>query len=102
MTASSISNGAPGAVSCACASATLITSLPPSSGRRRPIAFATGRRSCRALSSVSEVPLLAAVVATQHVLRDEDLVHLVRTVSDAQRARAEIHAGERQNGPCAG
>ena len=44
---------------------------------------------------VTEVPAQAIVVALEHVLGDEDLVHLVRAVSDAQCPRPLIHAGER-------
>src|SRR5436190_17623221 len=44
---------------------------------------------------VAEVPALALGVVAKDVLGDEDLVHLVRAVGDAQRAGAHVHPGER-------
>src|SRR5947208_7055645 len=45
---------------------------------------------------IAEVPAVAVVVAAEDVLGDEDLVHLVRAVGDAEGARALVHAGERE------
>src|SRR5688572_24616563 len=47
-------------------------------------------------SSGSEVPSGSGLVPAQDVLGDQDLVHLIGSVGDAQRARSLIHAGERQ------
>src|ERR1700728_4758423 len=46
--------------------------------------------------SPGEVPALALLVVVQHVLGDEDAVHLVGTVGQAQRAGAEVHLGQRE------
>ena len=44
--------------------------------------------------SATEVPGLPPAVGAKHILRDQDLVHLVRPVGDAQRASAEVHGRE--------
>src|ERR1700689_654450 len=49
-----------------------------------------------ARSSPREVPTLALLVVVQDVLGDEDAVHLVGTVGQAQRARPEVHLGQRE------
>src|ERR1700729_722392 len=46
--------------------------------------------------SPGEVPALALLVVVQDVLGDEDAVHLVGTVGQAQRAGAEVHLGQRE------
>ena len=54
------------------------------------------RLSLTPASSSGEVPALALLVVVQHVLGDEDAVHLVGTVGQAQRAGAEVHLGQRE------
>src|ERR1700685_4440845 len=49
-----------------------------------------------ARSSPCEVPALALLVVVQDILGDEDAVHLVGTVGQAQRARPEVHLGQRE------
>src|ERR1700722_3192664 len=46
--------------------------------------------------SPGEVPAFALLVVVQDVLGDEDAVHLVGTVGQAQRAGAEVHLGQRE------
>src|SRR5580693_5125841 len=44
--------------------------------------------------SPGEVPALAFLVVVEHVLGDEDAVHLVGAVGQAERPRAEVHLGQ--------
>lgn len=44
---------------------------------------------------VTEVPGLARVVLLENVLGDEDLVHLIGTVGQAQGAGPLVHRGQR-------
>src|ERR1700677_3939559 len=46
--------------------------------------------------STGEVPALALLIVVQDVLGDEDAVHLVGTVGQAQRAGPEVHLGQRE------
>src|ERR1700691_4115909 len=46
--------------------------------------------------SPGEVPALTLLVVVQDVLGDEDTVHLVGTVGQAQRARPDVHLAQRQ------
>src|ERR1700728_1804482 len=46
--------------------------------------------------SPGEVPALAFLVVVEHVLGDEDAVHLVGAVGQAQRPGAEVHLGQGQ------
>jgi len=45
--------------------------------------------------SKPKVPRLSGVIPLQHVLRDQDAVHLVGAIREAERARAAVHALER-------